>query len=415
MARALEFRVTVPQYLLTRTSSTFSSTAPAGWTGGLRSVEQSPLALPGPDWVMLEPIASGICGTDLAALSFTGPTALEPFCSFPAIMGHEILARVVKLGAGVQHLEVGDRVVVDPLITCQTRGVRPDDWCHSCKNALPGACHRAGEAGPLEVDGRPLARGNYVGFHTQLPGGWSRQMMAPAHQLFTVPSALADESAVLTEPLAVAVHSVVGLFDQLKDNALVIGSGPIALAAVWALRALGYEGKLYAQMKRERERQLAEKLGADVVVRPGDSMRKAVVALGAKPYKPLIGSEVYMGGFHTIFDCVGKSQSLHQAVRLAAAGGTIAMLGCCTQVNNVDLTFLWARELSVRGFLAYGPELWQGRRLHTFALTLELLERAPLPVTEMITHQFSLQDYKKAFSALYRRSVSGALKVILKP
>jgi len=91
------------------------------------------------------------------------------------------------------------------------------------------------------------------------------------------------------------------------------------------------------------------------------------------------------------------------------------MLGCCTIVQNVDLTFLWARQLSVRGFLAYGPELWQGERLHTFEIVLGLLAKSTLPITEIITHEFPLTDYKQALRALYARGDSGALKVLLRP
>ncbi|HEU5075215.1 MAG TPA: alcohol dehydrogenase catalytic domain-containing protein, partial [Polyangiaceae bacterium] len=400
MGRALEFRVSVPQYLLTRAAASLATTAPAGALGGLRAVERPALTLPAEDWVMLEPIATGICGTDLATLAFKGPTALEPFASFPAVLGHEILARVSGLGGGVTGFELGDRVVVDPLISCRTRGLAVEALCASCALGIPAACLHAGESGPLLVQGKALARGNCIGFHAQLPGGWSSQMMAPARQLYRVPASVSDRAAVLTEPLAVATRAVVGMWPALSDSVLVIGSGPIALATIWALSALGYAGRLYAQVKRAHEQKLAERLGAHRAVAPGAPVRETITSLGGRVYKPLIGPEVYAGGFDCVFDCVGSSQSLDQAVRMTRAGGSLAMLGCCTQVRNVDLTFLWARQLIVRGFVAYGPERWQGRELHTFELVLELLERSALPITDMITHEFGLEDYRKALEAL---------------
>jgi threonine dehydrogenase-like Zn-dependent dehydrogenase len=219
----------------------------------------------------------------------------------------------------------------------------------------------------------------------------------------------------LIEPLAVATHAVVGMWPALGDSVLVIGSGPVALATVWALSTLGYAGRIYAQVKRAPEQRLAERLGAHQALGPGAPVREALLSLGGRAYKPLIGPEVYTGGFDTVFDCVGSSQSLDQAVRMTRAGGSVAMLGCCTQLRNVDLTFLWARQLSVRGFVAYGPERWQGRALHTFELVLELLARSDLPVSEIVTHEFALADYQKALEALYTRAKSGALKVLLRP
>lgn len=415
MSRALEFRVSVPRYLLTRAATSLSANTAAGTLGGLRPVDRPPLTLPDENWVRLEPIATGICGTDLATIAFRGPTALEPFASFPAVLGHEILARVSALGERVTGLAVGERVVVDPLISCQTRGYTAEELCASCAEGIPAACRRAGDSGPLQIGGEALARGNFIGFHAQLPGGWSTETMAPATQVYRVPAAVPDRAAVLTEPLAVATHAVVGMWPALGASVLVIGSGPIALATVWALSALGYPGRIYAQVKRGHERELAERLGAHRALSPGTPVREALLSLGGRAYKPLIGAEVYSGGFDAVFDCVGSSQSLDQALRMTRAGGSVAMLGCCTQLRNVDLTFLWARQLDVRGFVAYGPERWQGRTLHTFELVLELLVRSALPIAEMVTHEFALNDYQKALRALYTRTESGALKVLLRP
>lgn len=415
MGRALEFRVSVPRYLLTRAATSLSATAAAGVLGGLAAVERPALSLPGDDWVLLEPIATGICGTDLATLAFRASTALEPFVSFPAVLGHEILARVSALGDRVTGFELGDRVVVDPLIGCGTRGVAREAWCASCDGGLPAACRRAGESGPLLIRGEALARGNFIGFHAQLPGGWATESMAPARQLYRVPESIPDRAAVLTEPLAVATHAVVGMWPTLGDSVLVIGSGAIALATVWALATLGYPGQVYAQIKRARAQELAQRLGARHAVAPGAPVREALLSLGGRAFKPRIGPEVFTGGFDTVFDCVGNSRSLDQAVRMTRAGGSVAMLGCCNRIHDVDLTFLWARQLSVRGFVAYGPERWQGRSLHTFELVLELLAQSSLPITELVTHEFALKDYRTALDALYSRAESGALKVLLRP
>jgi threonine dehydrogenase-like Zn-dependent dehydrogenase len=188
------------------------------------------------------------------------------------------------------------------------------------------------------------------------------------------------------------------------------------MSAIWALRGLGFGGDLVVQAKRKNEVELALALGASQVVRPGEEARQALVDRGAMAYQPLAGPEVYSGGgFPIIYDCVGSRSSLDQAMRYASPRGRIIVLGCSAQIRTLDLTFLWARELDVRGFLCYGAESWDGNELHTFEITRELLLRKSLPVDRFVTHVFPLGEYREALKAAANRRRSGAMKVVLKP
>jgi threonine dehydrogenase-like Zn-dependent dehydrogenase len=91
------------------------------------------------------------------------------------------------------------------------------------------------------------------------------------------------------------------------------------------------------------------------------------------------------------------------------------MLGCAAQLRKVDLTFLWARELEVVGYLGYGTEGWRGGEHHTFEITLELLQESSAPVTRLVTHLYPLSQYQDALRAASNRRASGAMKVILTP
>ena len=200
------------------------------------------------------------------------------------------------------------------------------------------------------------------------------------------------------------------------DTAFVIGSGPIAMATVWALRALGFGGDVLVQAKRNKEVDLALALGASGVIKPGDEARQSLVDRGAMAYQPMVGPEVYSGGgFPLIYDCVGTRESLDQSIRFASPRGKIVVLGCSAQIRKLDLTFLWARELEIKGFLGYGREVWDGREFHTFAITRELMLRKPLPIDRIVTHIFPLDQYKEALKAAMNRRRSGAMKVALQP
>jgi L-iditol 2-dehydrogenase len=413
--RAVRFDVSIPRYLLGRALGRHSDVAVFGWPSGLRLADIPLPSLPGPRWAGLEVIAGGICGTDIGNLAFGASTALEPFGSFPAVLGHEILARVVTVGAAVESVVPGQRVVVDPLVSCEVRGFPPDAWCPSCRSGRPASCHRGGEEGPVTVAGHPLAAGLTLGYHRDLPGGWGERILAHESQLVPVAAETPDRLAVLIEPLAVAVHGVLGAPPPLGAEVLVIGSGPVALATVWALRALGHDGPIVAQAKRANEQAAARALGATDVVPPA-AARARLLRTGARPYRPIVGPEVYAGGgYATIYDCVGSGETVAQALRSAATRATVVVLGCAAKVRALDLTMVWARELTVRGVVGYGREAWNGETLHTFALAQRLLEATEAPVADLVTHTYPLNRYRTALSAARNRRVSGAIKVVLTP
>jgi threonine dehydrogenase-like Zn-dependent dehydrogenase len=413
--RAVTFDVTIPRYLLAQSVGRVSDSVIHGRLSALRLRDLAATPLPGPRWVRVEVLKAGVCGTDLNTVSFTASPSLEPFGSFPAVLGHEVVGRVVEVGADVRRVERGQRVVLDPVIGCQVRGYASDSWCASCAEGLPNTCGNAGETGPLDVGAEPLARGSTVGYNRSLPGGWGEQLIAHEAHLYPVADEIPDHAAVLIEPLAIGMHAALGT-DPGRGPVFVIGSGPIALGTVWALRAAGYVGELIAQTKRPHEARLAKLFGASGVVTPGDEARDALVQTGAQAYMPIVGKEVYAGGgFPVVFDCVGSAGSLDQSLRFASARGRIVVLGNMGKARGLDLTPLWHNELDVKGFLCYGRERFRGAERHTFEVTHDLLLETGTPVQEMVTHVFPLSQYRDALGTAFQRRRTGSVKVVLDP
>ena len=413
--RAVTFDISVPRYLLAKSAGRVSDAVLYGAPSGvsLRNVEEPPL--PGPDWVRLETVLGGICGSDIANLGYETSPTMEPFGSFPAVIGHEIVARVVELGSAVRGADLGERVAVDPMISCEARGRVRAAWCPSCGAGLASTCENAGEEGPQTVGYAPMARGLTIGYHRSLPGGWGERLVAHESQLHPVPDELSDRTAVLVEPLSIGMHAVLNRPPRTGEPVLVIGSGPIALGTVWALRASGFQGEIVAQTKRRHEADLARALGAGTIVAPGDEARDALVRTGAQAYMPIVGPEVYSGGgFPLVYDCVGSADSLAQALRFASPRGRVVLLGCAGQIR-IDLTFVWARELEVKGFVGYGTERWRDGDAHTFEITQQLLVETSAPVERMVTHVFPLAQHRDALRAAAHRRASGSVKVLLDP
>jgi threonine dehydrogenase-like Zn-dependent dehydrogenase len=152
------------------------------------------------------------------------------------------------------------------------------------------------------------------------------------------------------------------------------------------------------------------------VVTPGEGAREALVQTGSRAYMPIVGPEVYAGGgFGSVYDCVGTQASLSQALRFTAPRGRVVVLGHSGSILRLDPTFLWARELDVRGHLGYGREHFRGEDRHTFQITHDLLMETGAPVSDMVTHVFPLAQYRDALSAALNRKRTGSVKVLLDP
>ncbi len=367
---------------------------------------------PSDEWHLLRPILSGICGTDTAILAAKASTVLEPWTSFPAVLGHEIVARVERMGkpAGYEALEgvrEGDRVVVDPFLHCVVRGLEP---CFNCRQGLTSACRNSTQG--------PLAPALIMGTCRDLPGGWSERIVAHSSQLFRVPGELSDAAAVLVEPLSVAMHAVLRSPPAPGEKLLIIGGGTIGLCVLAALRLLGVDAHVTLMARHSFQCELATLLGADEAVRADRdaALRLAVSRAGARTHQPTLGRAVPDWGFDWVCDCVGTPASLDDGVRVTRPGGTFVVLGCAGAAPRLDWTFVWSRELNVLGSCGYGIERIEDRTLHTFELVMELVKEKPdYPLSAMLTHRFPLDSHREALRTAFKRRESGAVKVAFEP
>ena len=171
----------------------------------MRSVDVDDPGFLRPDWVVTRPRLTGICGSDAKQVFIdwgrTSKAADNPmidFSSFPQILGHEVVADVVALGPEAEGLDVGDRVVLNPWLSCAPRGCRP--LCPACEIGDLSLCWNF-------TDG-PIAPGHPHRHVEGLPGGWADLMPAHDSMLFKVPDSMPDELAVFADPFAVSLHAV---------------------------------------------------------------------------------------------------------------------------------------------------------------------------------------------------------------
>lgn len=136
--KALQFNVTAPRFLAAKTLRALFGTR-VFYQGPVRTVRLVDIRepdLPGPDWVKLQTLQCGFCGSDLNLILLHDSPTASPFTSFPCVPGHEILGRILEIGDGVEGFAVGERVVLNPALSCATRGIAP--VCASCRAGRTG-------------------------------------------------------------------------------------------------------------------------------------------------------------------------------------------------------------------------------------------------------------------------------------
>jgi threonine dehydrogenase-like Zn-dependent dehydrogenase len=373
-----------------------------GWMPWVGLDRYAPVALPGADWVRLKPTLAGVCGTDIALLTGRTSAILSPFASFPAVLGHEVVGVVAEVGDAVDGFAPGERVVLDPVLACVTRGLPP---CPRCADGHPGLCLRS-------ADGR-LAPAPMIGFSRDLPGGWSDEVVAHASQLHAVPAGLSDETAVMVEPFSVALHAVLAAPPAAGERAVVIGGGTMGLCSVAALRLVAPDVEVTLVARHRVQRDMGERFGASVT---SDPLKAAVERAGARRHRPLVGDDVLSGGFEQVYDCAGTARSLDASLRVAAPRGRVVVVGGPAIIRELDWTLVWTRELRIDGSYVYGTEQGLPGAPHTMDAAMRLLADHPeLALGDLVTHRFRLEEWRRAMATALDRRGSGALKVVFVP
>ncbi len=403
--KALQFNVTTGRFLTAKALGTLFG-ARVFYQGPVRTIRLADIpepVLPGPDWVKLETIYCGFCGSDLNLILLHDSPTASPFTSFPCVPGHEIVGRVIETGPEVNGFALGDRVVVNPTLSCATRGIEP--VCRSCREGRPGNCENYAE-------GR-LPPGMFIGINRGINGGFAPRLTAHQSQLYKVPAPLSDDAAVMTEPAAVALQSVFDNRPSKNEYCLVIGGGVIGNLVVQALRILSPACRIAVIEPCPHAARLAVEAGADTIIQRTTAFDQTAHLTGARVYKPLLGMEIPMGGFDRIYDTVGKSMTLNLALRLLQALGTLSVVGIGGNVK-LDLTPLWLKLQTVKGVYAYGTAKdIGGRRRPVFEMALEMIAGGALHPEPLVTHRFAVENYREMIAVNLDKQTHAAMKTVV--
>lgn len=399
---ALQMYRSLPRTVAGRTVGSRLPGLLSGYAAPLRLASVEPPRLDRPGWARLRTRLSGICGSDLGALSGRTSLYFSALVSLPFVPGHEVVADLID---DCEDLPAGTRVVIDPVLTCAARGV---EACGSCAEGRTNRCSR--------ITVGDLAPGLQTGFCASTGGGWGQQLVAHRSQLHPVPEGLTDEQALLIEPLACAVHTALRAGVREGDRVLVSGAGSVGLFATLALRTLTPAAEIIVVAKHGHQRELATRLGATEVVAPGEVLRRVRRLTGAFQLKPDFSSAYLLGGVDVALDAVGSKQSLETALQATRAGGRVVLSG---MPAPADLSAAWFRELEVVGTYAsarHEPVTGPGGVARSaFDLAIELAaHEAVASIGEQVA-SYPLHRWREALDHAHAAGRLGTVKVAFDP
>jgi threonine dehydrogenase-like Zn-dependent dehydrogenase len=361
------------------------------------------------DWAVAKTRLTGICGSDakMVFMDFGDDYtdgALNGYFTFPTVFGHEVVADVVEVGPAVTTLEVGQRVVLNPWLSCGPRGIDPP--CGSCQAGDYSLCWHFMQG--------PIAAGIHTGTSKDAPGGFAEYLPAHETMLIPVPDGVSDEVAVLADPFAVSLHSVTRHPPPPGGKVLVYGGGALGTTVTAIIRALHPDVEVMVVARWPAQAALARRLGATVVDPfPVEQLLEEAAAWSGGVLQRMEGTRLPMahpGGIDVVYDTVGTAQTAEIGVRLLKARGTMVKSGVHAP-ERWEWSPLYFKEISWVGSNAFGVEEVDGVRMHGIAHYLRMADDGRVDLTGMLTHVFRLDQWRDAFTALATQEQSGAIKV----
>jgi len=319
------------------------------------------------DEVLLEMDCVGICGSDVHYL--VHGRIGDFIVKAPMIIGHEASGIVRKLGKNVKNLSPGDRVAIEPGVSCRV--------CEFCKTGKYNLCPE------MKFCATPPYDGNLRRFYAHA-----------ADFCFKLPDHVTMEEGALLEPLSVGVHACRQAKVTLGDVVLILGAGPIGLVTLLTAKDMGATKVIITDLIQSRL-DVAKELGADytLLIKKEDTedglVSKIHSLLGTEPNKSI--------------DCSGAEATNRLGLQATKSGGVFAIVGCGPPEVKLPMVRAMIREIDIRGVFRYAND---------YSAALALVAGGNANVKRLVTHHFDITDTADAFKAS-RYGTDGAIKVMI--
>lgn len=314
--------------------------------------------------VLLKIVAVGVCGSDIHYYE-DGKVGTQVVI-YPYRIGHECSAIVEQVGKGVKNINVGDKVVVEPAVSCHK--------CEQCKMGRENTCRNL----------------KFLGTPGQGDGCLCEYLVMPEENCFVINNKLSLIQAALCEPFTIGVYAAKQGYSKKYEKIAILGSGPIGLSCMTAAKLLGAK-KIYMTDKLDYRLAVAKKQGAHWTGNPD----KSDIVKEINKIEPL--------GVDTVYECAGQQSTIDQALEILRPGGKLVLVGIPRE-SRISFSIDYARrkEITIVNIR---------RQNRTTEESIELLASKKANIDFMVTHKFAFKDAIKAFeiAAGYKDGVLKAM------
>jgi len=314
--------------------------------------------------VLIKMSTMGVCGSDVHY--FVSGKIGNRVVQYPFPVGHEGSGVVERIGKGVRNVKVGDRVAIEPAMSC---------WqCDQCKIGRHHTCRKL----------------RFLGCPRQADGCLSEYIVMPESSCFKIKDSMTMDQAALSEPLAIGVYAVRQSILMKGAKIGILGAGPIGRCVMLPARTEGAE-KIYVTDKIDRRLEEAARYGADWIGNPD----KEDVVGGILEQEPR--------GLDVVFECCGQQEALDQSISMLKPGGKLMVIGI-PAVNRISFSIDDIRHnetliVNVR------------RQCDCVQPCLDMIDSKRIDVNPLVTHHFRFDDTKEAFDLVagYKEGVVKAM------
>ena len=305
-------------------------------------IQELPVPTPLENEVIVKVKACGICGTD-QHIYHGQPGSAE--VEFPIVLGHELAGEVVQVGGKVTQFTAGDRVSIDPNMYCGE--------CDYCRGNRQHLCENLQAVGVTRN------------------GGMGEFCAVPAANCYTLPDQLSYEEGAMIEPLGCVLHGINQIKIRPGASVLIIGGGYIGLMMLQMTKLYGASPVVVSEPDQTKH-QLAIQLGADEAITPAE--------LEQKP-----------DGFDIVIECVGRKESMTQAVSMAKKGGSVLLFGVSAPDTKIEVQpfDIFSKELTIKGSFI-NP--------HTHDQAISLVQQGKVQIKPLLSHQFAMDELPTVMS-----------------
>jgi len=335
---------------------------------GIRAMEMIEIPIPelkNDTDVLVRLKVVAVCGSDIHY--YVSGKIGSQIVKYPFTVGHECAGVVEKIGSGVKHVKPGDKIAVEPAMSC--------GQCDQCLAGRPHTCRKL----------------KFLGCPGQADGCLSEYIVMPEHSCFPVPDSMSFDEAAISEPLAIGVYAVNRSIPMEGAKIGILGFGPIGMSVQLPALFKGAE-KVYVTDKIDGRLNIALSTGATYA---GNVTKTDVV-------KEIL--ELEPKGLDVVFECCGQKEAIDQAFELLKPGGVLMLIG----IPEFDR---WSfpvdkgrhKEVTIKNVRRQNGSVEE---------TLDLLKNKSVDVSKMPTHRFAFADTQKAFD-LVASYKDGVLKAMI--